>query len=223
MRALPFVPHAEAVFIAGISDRQLDRVVDERLVPDALLDLKGPIRRYARLVAPFARFYFETEPTLVAAARRDVVKEVFRRVQKLRTRDSLLALTDMPADFNWKVGLQDIEVDLSRFVAQAYVNARKVDEAEALVLEDAEIMGGLPCFTGTRVPISNVLGALDEGMTRDETRQDYPFLTDAHVAAARVYAEVHPRRGRPRRLRDVLGQPRETIAVRNKRACPTNS
>jgi len=201
------------VFIAGISDRQLNRVVEEQLVPDDLLDLKGPTRRYARLVAPFARFYFETELTLVAAARREVVKELFRRVQEVRTSESIWALTEMPAEFNWKVSKPGIEIDLFRFFAQAYVNAKKVDEAEALVVEDADVMGGLPCFAGTRVPISNALGALDDGMALDQVREDYPFLTEAHVAAARVYVEVHPRRGRPRRLRDALGQPREIITV----------
>jgi uncharacterized protein (DUF433 family) len=213
MRTLPFVTHAEAVFIAGISGRQLDRIADEHLVPDDLLDLNGPTRRYARLVAPFARFYFETEPTLVAAARRDVVSELFRRVQELRAPEPIWALTVMPIEFNWKVGKPGIEIDLLRFVAEAYVNAKKVDEAEALVVEDALVMGGLPCFAGTRVPISNVLGAIDEGMALDDVREDYVFLTEAHVAAARVYAQVHPRRGRPRRLRDVLEQPRETIKV----------
>lgn len=68
-------------------------------------------------------------------------------------------------------------------------------------------------LAGTRVPISTVLGALGEGMALDEVREDYLFLTEAHVAAAQVYAQVHPRRGRPRRLRDVLGQPRESIKV----------
>ncbi len=82
-----------------------------------------------------------------------------------------------------------------------------------LVIEDPEVMGGLPCFAGTRVPIGIVLGALAEGMALEQLREDYAFLTDAHVSAACVYAEVHPRRGRQRRLRDVLGQPRETITV----------
>ena len=213
MRTLPFVPHAEAMFIAGISGRQLDRVVDEHLVPDDMLSLRGPTRLYARLVAPFARFYFETEPTLVAAARRAVVSELFSRVQAVQACESILALSDIPAELNWKVAIQGIEIDLLRFIAQAYVNAKKVDEAESLVIEDPEVMGGLPCFAGTRVPITSVLGALDEGMTLAQLREDYSFLTVSHVSAARVYAEVHPRRGRQRRLRDMLGQPRETIKV----------
>ena len=213
MRTLPFVPHAEAMFIAGISGRQLDRIVDEHLSPDDMLSLRGPTRLYARLVAPFARFYFETEPTLVAAARRTVVSELFRRVQALQACESILALSDMPAELNWKVAIQGIEIDLLRFIAQAYVNAKKVDEAESMVIEDPEVMGGLPCFAGTRVPVGIVLGALAEGITLDQLLEDYSFLTDAHVAAARVYAEVHPRRGRQRRLRDALGRSQETTKV----------
>ena len=117
MRPLPFVPHAEAMFIAGISGRQLDRVVDEHLVPDDMLSLRGPTRLYARLVAPFARFYFETEPTLVAAARRAVVSELFSRVQAVQACESILALSDIPAELNWKVAIQGIEIDLLRFIA----------------------------------------------------------------------------------------------------------
>lgn len=33
-------------------------------------------------------------------------------------------------------------------------------------------------------------------------RKGYPFLTEAHIQAAKVYEEVHPRRGRPRRFAD---------------------
>jgi len=34
-------------------------------------------------------------------------------------------------------------------------------------------------------------------------REGYPFLNEAHIQAAKVYEEVHPRRGRPRRFADV--------------------
>ena len=42
-----------------------------------------------------------------------------------------------------------------------------------LVIEDPEVMGGLPCFAGTRVPIGIVLGALAEGMALEQLREDY--------------------------------------------------
>jgi uncharacterized protein (DUF433 family) len=88
------------------------------------------------------------------------------------------------------------------------VRAREVDEAESLVIEDPDAMGGLPCFAGTRVTIDTVLSSLDEGMSLAEVRDSYPFLTEAHVAAARVYAAIRPRRGRPRRLGEMSSRKR---------------
>jgi uncharacterized protein (DUF433 family) len=70
-----------------------------------------------------------------------------------------------------------------------------------LVSTDPGVMGDMPCFTGTRVPIGNVLGSLDEGMTLAEVRQHYAFVTQAHVDAAMAYVLEHPevRRARPRK------------------------
>jgi uncharacterized protein (DUF433 family) len=64
-------------------------------------------------------------------------------------------------------------------------------------------MGGATVFAGTRVPIDTVLGSMAAGVDGDRLRASYPFLTDAHLQAARVCDEVHPRGGRPRRLADV--------------------
>ncbi len=200
MRTLPFVPIAEAAFIAGLNDRQMGRVIEENLVPATLLGQQGSARLFARLAAAFARFYFDTEQTLVASARRDIVEELAKRVQDLPRHRDVLALLVMPTEVNWKVARKTVEIDISRYVTESFVRAKEVDEAEALVAEDPDVMGGMPCFAGTRVPIEIVLGSLDEGMSQDEVRESYSFLTDAHVASARVYAAVHPRRGRPRRM-----------------------
>ncbi len=76
---------------------------------------------------------------------------------------------------------------------------------------DPEVMGGVACFVGTRVPIDTVLASLDEGLTLEEVRQSYADITAAHVSAAREYAAAHPRSNRARRFGEVvLGmRPRE--------------
>jgi uncharacterized protein (DUF433 family) len=208
MRTPPFVPVAEAAFIAGLNDRQMGRVVDENLVPSTLLGQQGSSRLFARLTAAFASFYFDTEQTLVASVRRDIVEELTGRVQQSEKPKDVLALRIMPTEINWKVARKTVEVDVSPYVTEAYVRAREVDEAESLVTEAPDVMGGLPCFAGMRVAIDTVLASLDEGMSLAEVRDSYPFLTEAHVAAARVYAAVHPRRGRPRRLGEVSSRKR---------------
>lgn len=198
----PFVPTAEAAFIAGLNDRQMNRLVDEHLVPAALLRQDGSSRLFARLSAAFARFYFDTEQLLVANARRQVFEELTLRVEKLQSKVDVFALIVMPNDVNWKVVRAGIEIDMLPFITRAFIRAKEVDDADALVSTDPQAMGGEPCFTGTRVPIDIVLASLEKGIDNERLRDSYRFLTDAHIAAARVYAQVHPRRGRPRRLAD---------------------
>lgn len=62
-----------------------------------------------------------------------------------------------------------------------------------MVSEDSDVMGGLPCFTGTRVPIDNVLGSLEQGVDLKRLYAAYPFLTAEHILAAQLYAASHPR------------------------------
>ncbi len=76
-----------------------------------------------------------------------------------------------------------------------------------LVTTDAEIMGGVPIFAGTRVPIDIVLGSLDRGIDWDRLVASYPFLTDDYVLAAKVFVEnldATPKKGIPPRPVPVL-------------------
>lgn len=68
---------------------------------------------------------------------------------------------------------------------------------------DAQVLGGSPMFAGTRVPIDSVLASLDARVELPRLQASFPFLSQSHVGAVRVYAEVHPRRGRPRHLGEL--------------------
>lgn len=48
-------------------------------------------------------------------------------------------------------------------------------------------------FAGTRVPIDIVLSSLNMGVDMDRLVDSYPFLTDAHIEAAKDYAQRHPK------------------------------
>jgi uncharacterized protein (DUF433 family) len=194
------VPTAEAAFIAELTDRQMNRVVDEHLVPDVLFGQQGSTRLFTRLCAAFANFYFDTEDLLIAAARRQVLDELTLRVENLRTREAVFALHVLPENMNWKVDRFAVEIDVAPYISKAIARAKEVDQADALVTSDPEIMGGAPVFAGSRVPVDIVLASAVAGADMNQLRAAYSFLTSAHLTAARVYTEVHPRRGRPRRL-----------------------
>jgi uncharacterized protein (DUF433 family) len=52
---------------------------------------------------------------------------------------------------------------------------------------DSNIHHGVPVITGTRVPVSIVLGSLAGGMSKEEVMQEYE-LTKPQVEAALAYA-----------------------------------
>ncbi len=202
MSASLFIPSAEAAFIADLSDRQMHRVVDERLLPDSVFQQRGSTRLFTRLGAGFAKFYFATEDLLMARARRQVLDELSARIDHLPMKDALLTLMQLDA-ISWKVERSFVEVDVLPFLEQALQRVKQVEQADALVVTDPEILGGTSVFAGTRVPSEVVLGSLAAGIGLDRLQDSYPFLTEAHIESARVFAVVHPRRGRPRRLADL--------------------
>jgi len=81
------------------------------------------------------------------------------------------------------------------------VSSDRIDAALQAVSVDEEVMGGLPVFRGTRVPIDFVLASVEEGIDFKRLQNSYPFLTVELIEAATIYAQVRPRR--PRRTEDV--------------------
>jgi uncharacterized protein (DUF433 family) len=56
-----------------------------------------------------------------------------------------------------------------------------------VIVTDSEILKGTPVFAGSRVPIEMVLASVDKGISMDRIVAAYPFITEAHIAAARKY------------------------------------
>jgi uncharacterized protein (DUF433 family) len=64
----------------------------------------------------------------------------------------------------------------------------KMKKRKSLVVDDPEILcGRFPVFAGTRVPIHFVLASLDRQISWKRVLKLWPFLSQAHVAAARAY------------------------------------
>jgi uncharacterized protein (DUF433 family) len=60
------------------------------------------------------------------------------------------------------------------------------------IMSDPYIMGGMIVFTGSRVPITTVIGSLDSGNSWERIVESWPFLTEEHISAAREYLRLHP-------------------------------
>ena len=58
---------------------------------------------------------------------------------------------------------------------------------ETVILSDLEIMNGMPCFRGTRVPFKNLIDYLEGGHPLAEFLRQFPTVTEE--MALRALAE----------------------------------
>ena len=56
------------------------------------------------------------------------------------------------------------------------------------IVSDPQILRGKPCVKGTRIPAALILGYLASGRDRDAIRQEFPDLSNEHIAACLDYA-----------------------------------
>ena len=183
-------PHAdrplsvrEAAVVAGVAHRRVHRMIDDDLLPRAALVRGGPERRLRPVACAMIRFE--------AANGAALTKELRRRVMR--------ALLDAGEGDGATVFAEgDVTVDLSRALRETARELEALRRAEAEVMEDPDIRGGLPVLRGTRIGVHEAAGLVRSGGVK-EALAAYPSLTHERVEAVLLYAEAHPRPGRPRR------------------------
>lgn len=57
-------------------------------------------------------------------------------------------------------------------------------ERASVIVSDPEILGGTPCFRGTRVPVESLIDYLEAGDSLDEFLDNFPSVSrEAAIAA----------------------------------------
>jgi uncharacterized protein (DUF433 family) len=56
------------------------------------------------------------------------------------------------------------------------------------ITTDPDVMGGLPCMRGLRMPVATVVAMVADGMSVAEIIDDFPYLTAEDIAEALRYA-----------------------------------
>jgi len=174
---------AEAAVVAAVSVRDINRVIDEKILPDRLYTLEGG-RRLHVVACPMVDFYFRAAKELTAEERTLVIHRLFDRIEAGAT--------------DWVIHHSFLVIDLSTFVAEADARHDKLAEARALIVEDPEILSGTPVIRGTRIPVRDIAASVAAGISRARIREAWPALDDRMIELASIYAEANPLRGRPR-------------------------
>ena len=182
----------EAAVAAGVSLPQINRVIDDRILPDDWYST-SPVRSFRTDACLFIAFYYETADWLTASA----------RLQTIRN-----AAAHRSSWENWKdyvVGDHFLTVRFGDLWKTVDERLHKLAAAESMVTEDPEILSGTPVVRGTRVPVHSVAALFDDGTPVKEILQAYPSLTESQVELASIYAKAVPQRGRPKRMQFPAG------------------
>ena len=190
---------AQASVITQVSQKAINQYLDRELEFAAAI---GPGYRAVRHDCLLAvRLNYELSSLLKDTARVDAIKAAVASSR----RKSI----DVPG------GQIAIRIDLARSIVTSGLN--KFRRAVDMVSSIPDVLGGEPCISGTRLSVY-VLHGLYRACGREEVKDTYPDLTDPQLDAAIAYAEMFPRKGRPRSVGARLekAQPHRSRVVRVK-------
>ena len=101
---------SEAAVVARVALRDVNRVIDERILPEAFLSLDDG-RRVAATGCTLISFYFDSAERLTSAERLFAIREAGTRLHRLRAR----ALASLVEE-DWTVRDDFLTIDLAPFV-----------------------------------------------------------------------------------------------------------
>jgi uncharacterized protein (DUF433 family) len=178
----------EASFVAGVSVKAINKAIDEarlrrgivRQRRERLLNRQG-VLQLALEKELEQRISSEIRPTVRAKVLRAMTTADRQPDAVIRLGDSLVLVVECKAiaervDRRWQ----------------------RLSQALDAIVEDPDIQAGAPTFKGTRVLVWPIVEALKHGEPEAELLRHYPALTREKLEAAKLYAEVRPRRGRPK-------------------------
>ena len=169
----------EAACVTGVPLKQVHRIIDAGLLGDAVKSRKGT-RTVSRRALVGLKLAHETTELLTLEGRRRLVRHLLDDPEARTVRDDAVS-----------VDVRSMKSDVKRGITA-------LEKARKLIVSDNEILGGAPCIKGTRIPAHDVADMLAAGDDVDAILAAYPALRAAQVDAARIFADAHPRRGRPR-------------------------
>ena len=209
----PTLTPTEAAIVASVTVRDVNRVIDERILPDELYVVANDrTRRFFVDSCVLIAFYFKTANQLTAEERIKTIADASTRLPSiLKKEDS----RRKPLRSKWVVTEDFLTIDLAPFVKSVQEQFSRLQQARELVVEDPEILGGIPVVRNTRIPVYDVAASASAGISTDRLLAAYPGLTARDVGLATLYAEANPQRGRPRRVPSP--SPRKVSLVASRR------
>ncbi|WEX09159.1 DUF433 domain-containing protein [Chelativorans sp. AA-79] len=192
MSATEMLKATEAAVVARVSLRDVNRVIDERILPETLISVDNG-RFVLGAACTLISFYFESARRLTSEERLFAIRSAEPRLRHWNR-----AATAAMLKADWTVRDDFLTIDLLPFFERSVERLERLDAAREVVTVSDDVMGGTPVIGGTRIPVHDVAAAMAAGVPVREILEDYPSLTEDKLELAMLYAEANPLRGRPK-------------------------
>ncbi len=170
----------EAASVTGVPLKHVHRIVDAGLLQGAVKSRAG-IRVIVGRGLIGLKLAHETADLLTPKGRRRVIKQLLQRPEAKTVEANALTFNVRSMETAIRRGLNTLE------------------KAKKMVAIDKDVLGGAPCFKGTRIPVHDIATMVANGDQKSTILKAYPQLTAEQIDLAVLYADAYPRRGRPRR------------------------
>lgn len=185
----------EAAVVSHVSVRNVNRAIDEKLLPENLFAVgRDGARQVSADACIFISFYFEAANRLTSEERLRIIATASKQLPEAQV---------CTLEKEWIIRQEFLAIDLAPFLRSARQRLEKLSAARELVVEDPEILSGTPVIRGTRVPAYDIAALAAAGEPTDRILEDYPSITAEAVELATLYAEANPLQGRPQRSRTL--------------------
>ena len=212
LQTQPTLTPTEAAVVASVTVRDVNRVIDERILPDKLYVVANDRTRLLFVDScVLISFYFKTANQLTAEERIKTIADASSRLPSILIKEGSRRNASRS---NWVVREDFLTIDLAPFVKSVRGQFARLQQARELVVEDPEILGGVPVVRNTRIPVYDIAASAAAGISSDRLLAAYPGLTARDVELAALYAEANPQRGRPRQTPPRPPQKMSLVASR---------
>lgn len=183
---------AEAAVVARVTLRDVNRVIDEHILPEGFFTLDDG-RHVLAAACTLISFYFASARSLTSEQRLFAIREAGSRLHRFRALDPGALVNE-----DWIVRDEFLTIDLTPFVRRTHERMDRLAAARALIVSDPDVLAGTPVVRGTRIPVYDIAASVAADIPIDRILAAYPSLDADTIALATIYAEANPARGRPR-------------------------
>lgn len=170
---------AQAAVLTGVPQKQINQYLDREL--NFLMTVGAGFRAVRKDGLVWLRMNHELTGALTAKVRLEVIKKVMEnpRIKSLTIGGGPLT----------------VRADTARTAVASRL--AKWREYKEIIGHDDEVLGGEACIKGTRLSVY-ILSELFKACGQDEVLDTYPDITKRELDAAVMFADMYPRKGRPR-------------------------